>query len=228
MPAAEGDHLYVFEVRVLRGKDRGTKHSRVEIVHDIQAAAAQVHVVDAGDCVRSQHRDPHGGKHPGQAVVHQFIVLVGPGCQHHRKLPALRHLIQDTLACFRQFPVEALHCRFRLLDCIFTACGGDPELPGHVLLQLPVHVLFSVPVEQRRVEGNVPFSGGVVGVPYDDGVAFHHGAHGLAGLLTVFRLHSCHRRKEDPVHTQVLQRPQMAVDQFCRETDRVGCHGGKS
>ena len=185
MPAAEGDHLHIFEARVLGGQDCGTEHSRVEIVHDIQAAAAQVHVVDTGNRVCGQHRDPHGGKHPGQTVIYEFIILVGPGGQDHGELPALRHLVQDPLPRFRKIFVEAVHCRLRLPYRFFTACGGDPELPGHILLQLPVHVLFSVPVEQRCVEGDIPFPGGIVGVPNDDGVALHHGAHGFAGLLPV-------------------------------------------
>ncbi|CCY10533.1 unknown [Clostridium sp. CAG:81] len=93
MSATEAYDLDIFQMRILGGDDGGAQHSRVIVVYHIQAAVREIHVVDARDRVGGEHRDAETRKHLRQAVVDQWIVLVGSRCQDHSVAVLLRHLI---------------------------------------------------------------------------------------------------------------------------------------
>ena len=92
MSAAEAYDLDILQVRILGGDNGGTKHSRVVVVYHIQAAVREVHVVDARDRVRGEHRDAETREHLRQTVVDEGIVLVRSRRQDHSVPVFLGHL----------------------------------------------------------------------------------------------------------------------------------------
>ena len=83
-------------------------------------------------------------------------------------------------------------------------------------------------MEQRFVKGDAELSLGVVRVFHHNGIALHHGAHGLACLLRVLCGNSGHSGHEDAVHLLRRQVPEMSVYQLGREADGVRGNSGKS
>ena len=94
----------------------------------------------------------------------------------------------------------------------------------YVFCQLFVPVLVCIPVEQRIVKWNSENMFRVVGVLDDERIALYDGAHPLAGLLLIFRLHGGDGWHKDPVHMHFREAADMAVDKLCREAHRVRGH----
>ena len=152
--------------------------------------------------------------------------MVGPGGQHHGEFALTLHLVQHLLAQGLELVPEGILGAVARLEGPQGIGLRDLEFFLHVLLELLFLVLHGVPVEHGVVVGDAPQLFRVVGVADDQGVALHHGAHGLAGLFRVLRGHGGDHRHEDAVHALFGQVAQMAVDQLGGEAHRVRGDGG--
>ena len=222
MTAPEAHHLDILQPVVLRREDGRGKHPRMEIVDDVDPAPGKIHPVCLRQGIRRQHRDPGAGEHLRKVVVHQGVVLIGPGRQHHR-VPSLPLHLADDLGrgCF-QGAAELAHGVVARGDGFPHLRRRDPEFFLHPCAELGLPVRVRIPVEQGRVEGDPETGLRIIRIPDNNGIALHHRAHGLTGLFPVLRRDHRHRRHEDPVHTHLRQGAQMPVHQLCREADRVG------
>ena len=57
MPTAETYDLYVLQMFILSGKDRGGEHPGMEVVDHIQTALAEIYLCRLSERIRRQYRD---------------------------------------------------------------------------------------------------------------------------------------------------------------------------
>ena len=219
--AAEAHELDVFQIRASRGDYGGAQHTRVEVVHHVEAASRKVDLVHVGHRIGADHGDTELGEGARQLVVDQVVVLVRPACEHDGEGAFTFHLVANALAFPRKLGLERLLRGVGRIDCLAHACGVEGELACEVLGELAVAVFLREPVEQRRVEGDAEALLGVVRIAHDDGVALHHRAHRLACFRGVFRGHRCNRGHEDAVDPLVGQIAHVSVDKFSGEAHGV-------
>ena len=124
--------------------------------------------------------------------------------------------------------MEGVFCHVGKADRLFDLSVWNVVSIFYVFCQLLIPVLVCVPVEQWIIKRNSENMFRVVGVLDDKRIALYDGAHPLAGLLLIFRLHGGDGRHEDPVHMHLRETADMSMDKLCREAYRVGSHRVKT
>ena len=224
MPAPEADELHIFQMFTACCQDGRSEHPRVVIVHNIQPAPAQIHLVDFWQRIRGQYRDPHGCEQFRKFVVHQGVILVGTGGEHYGERTILLDLSEHLCTGAFQRCMELFLRRFAGSYRRLGLRPGNPEGAFHILYELPSSVFRGIPVEQRSVVGDIPVLLRIVRVADNERIALYYGAHRLAGRLHIFRRNRRDGGHENAVHALLSQVAQMPVHELCRKADRIRGH----
>ena len=222
MSASKTDDLHIFQLFMASCIDRSRQHPGMEVVHDFHGAFAQVYVFQIRKRIHCHHRNSLRNKHFGKIVVDQGVVLIWAGSQYHRKRSLLFHPVHDLFPGLFQLLMERTHGPVALLERSARLVRRDPESLLHVFRHLFFPVFRRIPVEQRRVERDIPAFFRIVRVADYKWISFYHRAHGLAGIHRILRRNRGNRRHKDPVHALLRQISQMSVHQLGRETYRIG------
>ena len=228
VPAAETDDLHILQPRITGGKDRRREHPGMVVVDDVQCAAAQIHLGGPGHRIDGEHRDPQCGKHLRQIVVHQRIVLIGTGGQHHRIASGLANLVEDPCTRRLQLRSEGALGPIGGGDGSSGFLRGDAAAPLHVSDKLIVPVGIVIPEEHRGIKRDAPLLFRTVRIADNKGIPLDHRAHRIAGLLGVLGGHNADGGHKDAVHLLLYQVADVPMHQFGREADGVRGHRRKA
>ena len=126
------------------------------VVDDVDPAVGQVHLAGARHGIGCQDRDAKSCDHIRQIMVAQGVILIRPRSQHNGIAAFPSDLADDVGAGLLKIPVKCMLGLVGGLDGQPRDRRCDAEGLIHVTRQLPVSVFRLIPVEKRRIKGDIP------------------------------------------------------------------------